>query len=54
MPVVKPDKNVNRITFWGDVKIVLKTVIKVFKHEDIAVDTDTVEAYLDVEREGKK
>lgn len=44
---------VNRITFWGDVKIILKTVGKVFKHEDIAVDTDTVESYLDVERAGR-
>lgn len=41
---------VNKITFLGDVKIVLKTIGKVLKHDDIAVDTDTVETYLDKER----
>ena len=42
---------VNKITFAGDVKIVLETIKKVFAKEDIAVDTDTVETYLDKERE---
>lgn len=41
---------VNKITFLGDVKIVLQTIKKVFAKEDIAVDTDTVETYLDKER----
>ena len=41
---------VNHITFFGDVKIVLQTVKKVFSKEDVAVDTDTVETYLDRER----
>lgn len=42
---------VKKITFIGDVKILLRTIGKVFRHEDIAVDTDTVETYLDKERE---
>lgn len=41
---------VNRITFMGDLRIALQTVKKVLAKEDIAVDTDTVEAYLDKER----
>ena len=42
---------VNHITFLGDVKIVLQTLKKVFSKEDVAVDTDAVETYLDRERE---
>ena len=41
---------VNKITFLGDVKIILETIKKVFKHEDVAVNTDEVESYLDIER----
>lgn len=44
---------VNRITFIGDVNIVLKTIEKVFAKEDIAADTVTVEPYLNEERKGK-
>ena len=44
---------VNRITFFGDMLIALKTIKKVLAKEDIAVDTDTVETYLDRERGGK-
>lgn len=44
---------VNRITFIGDVNIVLKTIKKVLAKEDIAADTVTVEPYLDEERKGK-
>lgn len=44
---------VNNITFLGDVKIVLQTIGKVIKHSDVAVDTDTVETYLNIERGGK-
>lgn len=43
---------VNKITFFGDMMIIMKTVKKVFAKEDIAVDTDTVETYLDRERGG--
>lgn len=43
---------VKHITFAGDLRIVLKTVRKVFTHEDLAVDTDTAETYLDEERRG--
>ena len=41
---------VKNITFAGDLRIVRKTVQQVFAREDIAVDTDTVETYLDEER----
>lgn len=41
---------VKKITFLGDVKIVLLTIKKVMKHEDIAVNTGAVETYLDEER----
>ena len=44
---------VNRITFIGDMNIILKTIKKVFAKEDIAEDTFTVEPYLDEERKGK-
>lgn len=44
---------VNKITFRGDFKIVLQTIAKVFKKEDVAVDTDEVETYLDKERRGE-
>ena len=43
---------VKHITFAKDLQIVIKTVRKVFAHEDLAVDTDTVETYLDEERRG--
>ena len=43
---------VKGITFVGDLEIVLKTIRKVFQHDDIAVDTDTVETFLDEERRG--
>ena len=42
---------VKRITFWGDLKIVGKTVWKVFRREDVSVDTDQTERYLDEERQ---
>ncbi len=28
-------KYIDKITFWGDIKILFKTVYKVFKHDDI-------------------
>ena len=42
---------VKRITFLGDLKIVGKTVWKVFRREDVSVDTDRTERYLDEERQ---
>lgn len=45
---------VNKITFIGDVQIILKTIKKVFAKEDIAADTLTVEPYLDEERKKKR
>lgn len=44
---------VNNITLLGDIKIILKTIKKVFAKEDIAVDTDSVETFLDQERRSK-
>ena len=44
---------VNKITFLGDVKIILKTIQKVFKKEDVAVDPESVdEGFLDQIRKG--
>lgn len=45
---------VNKITFLGDLKILLKTIKKVFSKEDIAPDTVAVEPYLDEERKGRQ
>lgn len=49
---------VNRITFIGDLKIVIKTIVNVFKHDDVATNTEEInEGYLDEIREtneGKK
>ena len=42
---------VKRITFLGGLKIVGKTVWKVFRREDVSVDTDRTERYLDEERQ---
>ena len=44
---------VNNISFLGDLKIIFKTIKKVFAKEDIAVDTDVVETYLDQERSAR-
>ena len=41
---------VKNITFRGDLRIVLRTIRQVFAREDVAVDTDTAETYLDEER----
>ena len=43
-------KYVNNVSFVTDLKIILLTIKKVFAREDIAVNTDSVETYLDVER----
>lgn len=46
---------VEKITFWGDVKIIFETVIKVFKREDIAQEgKDTSMDFGDWLLEGKK
>lgn len=45
---------VRNITFAGDLRIVLETFRKVFTHEDLAVDTDTAETYLDEERKERR
>lgn len=39
---------VNKITFIGDMKIVLKTILNVLKHNDVAENTEEIdEGYLD-------
>lgn len=43
-------KYVNKITFLGDVKIILITIQKVFKCSDIQSDSQNFEGRLDVER----
>ena len=43
----------DRITFLGDLRILIKTIHNVLCQEDVAVDTDTAEQYLDAERKGK-
>lgn len=43
---------VRAITFKGDMKIILDTVREVLRREDVAVNTDEVETYLDQERSG--
>lgn len=42
------------ITFIGDMKIIVRTVTKVFASEGIAVDTAVVEPNLAEEREARK
>lgn len=42
-----------RITFRGDLQIIFRTVRSVLFQKDVAVDTDTTEQYLDLERKGK-
>lgn len=41
---------VKNITFWGDIRIILKTVEKFVKKQDIAVDTNKVEPNFAEER----
>lgn len=45
---------VRGITFMGDVRILLTTVKKVFLREDISVNNDETETYLDQERAARK
>lgn len=44
---------VNKITFIGDLRIILQTVMKFVKKEDIAVDTNKVEPNFAEERQSK-
>ena len=46
-------KYVNKITFSGDVEIVLKTILKVFKRSDILVGNAIPAGRLDVARKGQ-
>ncbi len=40
----------NNVSFKKDLEILIMTIVKVLKKEDVAVDTDAVETYLDKER----
>ena len=42
---------VNHISFIMDVRIIIKTIMVVFKKEDVSVDTNVVEGYLWEERQ---
>lgn len=42
-----------RINFQGDLAIIFKTVRSVLSQKDVAVNTDTTEQYLDMERKGR-
>ena len=42
---------VNHISFIMDVRIIIKTIMVVFKKEDVSVDTNVVEGYLWDERQ---
>ena len=42
-----------RINFQGDLAIIFKTVCSVLSQKDVAVNTDTTEQYLDMERKGR-
>jgi sugar transferase EpsL len=41
---------VDHQSFWLDLRILFRTVLKVFRHDGVAVDPDTVETYLNEER----
>lgn len=44
-------KYVQRVTFWGDIKILWLTFYKVFKHSDIGIPSVTDEGGLHIVRE---
>ena len=44
------DQYVDKITFVGDLKIIVQTIKNVLWQKDVAVDTDAVEPALDAER----
>lgn len=51
--LAKDVEYVENISFWLDVKIIFMTIKQVFAHEDIAVDTRTVETNFAEERKMK-
>ena len=51
--LAKDVEYVENISFWLDMKILFMTVKQVFMHEDIAVDTRTVETNFAEERKAK-
>ena len=48
--LAKDVEYVNHISFIMDVRIIIKTIMVVFKKEDVSVDTNVVEGYLWDER----
>lgn len=49
--LAKDVEYVNHISFIMDVKIIIRTIMVVFKKEDVSVDTNVVEGYLWDERQ---
>lgn len=49
--LAKDVEYVNHISFIMDLKIIIKTIMVVFKKEDVSVDTNVVEGYLWDERQ---
>ena len=49
--LAKDVEYVNHISFITDVRIIIKTIMVVFKKEDVSVDTNVVEGYLWDERQ---
>ena len=49
--LAKDVEYVNHISFIMDVRIIIKTIMVVFKKEDVSVDTNVVEGYLWDERQ---
>lgn len=45
---------VQKITFWGDISIILQTIMKFIKKQDIAVDTNKVEPNFAEERKERE
>ena len=45
---------VNHISFIMDIRIIIKTIMVVFKKEDVSVDTNVVEGYLWDERQKRE
>ena len=52
--LAKDVEYVNHISFIMDVRIIIKTIMVVFKKEDVSVDTNVVEGYLWDERQKRE
>ena len=52
--LAKDVEYVNHISFIMDIRIIIKTIMVVFKKEDVSVDTNVVEGYLWDERQKRE